>query len=65
MAHAAFFVTANEWYEINPVPVMLWLGFAYSLGAASLWPIVSLIVPDSMQGTGWFPLPLRPFFDPG
>jgi len=53
VAHAAFFVTANEWYEINPVPVMLWLGFAYSLGAASLWPIVSLIVPDSMQGTAY------------
>jgi len=32
---------------------MLWLGVAYSLGASCLWPILSVVIPEKMQGTAY------------
>jgi len=52
-AHVAFLTLAMEWVLFTPVVVMLWLGFAYSLGAASIWPILSVIIDEKFQGTAY------------
>ncbi|KNC56071.1 major facilitator superfamily transporter domain-containing protein 1 [Thecamonas trahens ATCC 50062] len=51
--HIMFLLNALEVVEISPIPLMIWLGVSYSMGAASLWPILSLVVPDFMQGTAY------------
>jgi MFS family permease len=38
---------------INPYIIMSVLGVAYSMLAASLWPMVSLVVPDHQLGTAY------------
>jgi len=53
MVHVAFLLNALEVIEITPIALMIWLGTAYSMGAAAMWPIVSLIVPKVVQGTAY------------
>jgi len=59
--HLYFLALGNAWIEIKDPDllwlyiggVMVWLGAAYSLGAACLWPILSLIVPPKLVATGY------------
>lgn len=58
--HLMFLAFALEWIvlpEENSMLylglVMVWLGTAYSLGAACLWPMLALMVPESMVATGY------------
>lgn len=44
--HFSFLGLACEWYDVNLIPIMIWLGIGYSLGASSIRTIVSLIVTD-------------------
>lgn len=37
----------------QPVPVMIWLGITYSLGASCLWPILAFIVEKEALGTAY------------
>jgi len=39
--------------QISPVPIMIWIGFAYALGASSLWPMVAFVVEPSKLGTAY------------
>ena len=39
--------------EMAPFPIMIWMGVTYSLCAASLWPMVALIVPIKQLGTAY------------
>ena len=52
-AHVAFLGNANEWWEIHPAFVFGWLGIGYSMGAASIWPILSHIAPLKILGTAY------------
>ncbi len=46
--HLCFSFTA-----LSPFPAMLWMGVTYSLCAASLWPMVALIVEIKQLGTAY------------
>jgi MFS family permease len=46
--HVCFAVTT-----FAPFPMMIWMGVTYSLCAASLWPMVALIVPIKQLGTAY------------
>ena len=48
MVHVCFATTA-----LSPFPVMIWLGVTYSLCAASLWPMVAIIVDLKQLGTAY------------
>ena len=41
------------YWLIDPIPLLVWMGIAYSLGAASMWPIVSVAVPPKLVGTAY------------
>jgi MFS family permease len=53
IGHIGFLANAMEWIEIHPTILMTWVGLGYSLGAASLWPILSLVVEDNVLGTAY------------
>jgi len=53
VAHLMFLGNANEWFFIHPIPIMLWLGFGYSMLASSLWPLLPYIIPQNMLGTAY------------
>lgn len=53
LAHVAFLFNANNVFWIPPIPVFIWLGIAYSLGCAALWPMVSYIIPEQGRGTAY------------
>jgi MFS family permease len=38
---------------ITPIPVMIWIGVGYSMGAAAVWPMLPLLVKKSVSGTGF------------
>ena len=37
----------------TPVPVMLWIGVAYAMGGAAVWPILSYVLEPRLCGTGY------------
>ena len=37
----------------TPVPVMLWIGTAYAMGGAAVWPILSYVLEPRLCGTGY------------
>ena len=37
----------------TPVPVMLWIGVAYAMGGAAVWPILSYVLEPQLCGTGY------------
>lgn len=39
--------------DLNPYVGMILMGLAYSMLAASLWPLVALIVPEYQLGTAY------------
>lgn len=39
--------------DLNPYVSMILMGLAYSMLAASLWPLVALIVPEYQLGTAY------------
>jgi MFS family permease len=51
--HVGFLCNAYGFVEIHPIILMVWVGLAYSLGAASLWPILALVVQDNILGTAY------------
>lgn len=53
VAHVGFLSNALEWVNIHPIIIMLWLGIAYAMGAAALWPTVALIVPANLVSTAY------------
>lgn len=53
LVHLGMLANAYAVVFIHPVIIMLVLGFAYALGAASMWPILSLIIPKHMVSTGY------------
>jgi MFS family permease len=53
VAHVAFLALAYGWVSFSPVPVMIWLGWTYSIGASCLWPILAFIVDKEALGTGY------------
>jgi MFS family permease len=52
-AHVMFLSFGYGWVESYPVPVMLWLGVTYSLGASCLWPILAFVVEKDALGTAY------------
>jgi len=52
-AHVFFLAFGYGWLESFPVPVMIWLGVTYSLGASCLWPILAFIVDKYALGTAY------------
>ena len=38
---------------INPTIVVIWLGIVYSVCAASLWPMLAIVVDMKFLGTGY------------
>jgi MFS family permease len=53
VGHVVFFALAVELISISPVIIMIWLGLGYSMGAASLWPILSIVVEEQMLSTAY------------
>lgn len=52
-AHVYFLALAYGWMSASPIPVMIWLGVTYSLGASCLWPILAFIVSKEALGTAY------------
>mmetsp|Transcript_21022 Transcript_21022/g.31266 ORF Transcript_21022/g.31266 Transcript_21022/m.31266 type:complete len:195 (+) Transcript_21022:542-1126(+) len=52
IGHLGFLLNAYD-IAINPIPLMIWVGIAYSLGAAGMWPILSYIVPTRVLSTAY------------
>ena len=44
---------ANDWFFVHPIPILLWLGFGYSMLASSLWPLLPYIIQPNMLGTAY------------
>lgn len=38
---------------MTPIPVMIWIGVSYAMGAAAMWPILAVMVPSSVLGTAY------------
>ncbi len=53
VTHVVFLANALGWVFLWPPIVFVWLGFAYSLGASSIWPILSYCIDNRMLGTGY------------
>jgi len=53
IAHGSLLILAMEWFLFSPIFAMLWLGVAYSLGAACLWPMLSVVIDKKMLGTAY------------
>lgn len=53
LGHLAFLFMANGTIKMNPIFIMLWIGVAYALGAACIWPILALAIEPHMKGTGY------------
>eukprot|EP00276_Gloeochaete_wittrockiana_P025267 CAMPEP_0184370298 /NCGR_PEP_ID=MMETSP1089-20130417/162740_1 /TAXON_ID=38269 ORGANISM="Gloeochaete wittrockiana, Strain SAG46.84" /NCGR_SAMPLE_ID=MMETSP1089 /ASSEMBLY_ACC=CAM_ASM_000445 /LENGTH=555 /DNA_ID=CAMNT_0026712879 /DNA_START=102 /DNA_END=1769 /DNA_ORIENTATION=+ len=56
IAHLGFLynaIAAAGSFLIPPAALMIWMGFAYSAGAAALWPILANIVHESLLATGY------------
>lgn len=53
VAHMGFLGNANEWFEIHPIVIMLWLGVGYSMFAASIWPLLPFIIASKHLGTAY------------
>lgn len=53
VTHFLFLGNALEIWLINPIPVLIWMGVAYSIGASSMWPIISLAVPAKLVATAY------------
>lgn len=53
LVHIGFLASAYEWVNIHPTILMTFLGLAYSLGAACMWPILSLVVEERLVSTGY------------
>eukprot|EP00005_Dracoamoeba_jomungandri_P008997 CAMPEP_0174263070 /NCGR_PEP_ID=MMETSP0439-20130205/17053_1 /TAXON_ID=0 /ORGANISM="Stereomyxa ramosa, Strain Chinc5" /LENGTH=533 /DNA_ID=CAMNT_0015348203 /DNA_START=130 /DNA_END=1731 /DNA_ORIENTATION=- len=51
--HLGFLGNANDWWQIHPVILLLWLGVGYSMFAASIWPCLPYIIPDIALGTAY------------
>lgn len=52
-AHVFFLALAYGWVSYSPVPIMIWLGITYSLGASCLWPILAFVVDKDALGTAY------------
>jgi len=52
-AHVLFLGLANDWFFIHPTIIMVWIGFAYSLGAACIWPILAFVIEKNMLATAY------------
>eukprot|EP00008_Paramoeba_atlantica_P009366 CAMPEP_0201489330 /NCGR_PEP_ID=MMETSP0151_2-20130828/22109_1 /ASSEMBLY_ACC=CAM_ASM_000257 /TAXON_ID=200890 /ORGANISM="Paramoeba atlantica, Strain 621/1 / CCAP 1560/9" /LENGTH=507 /DNA_ID=CAMNT_0047874885 /DNA_START=44 /DNA_END=1567 /DNA_ORIENTATION=+ len=53
VTHIGFLGNAVGFWLIDPIPLLVWMGIAYSLGAASMWPIVSFAVPPKLVATAY------------
>jgi len=53
VAHMGFLGNANEWFEIHPIVIMVWLGIGYSMFAASIWPLLPFIIAPKHLGTAY------------
>jgi MFS family permease len=53
VAHLGFLGNANEWFEIHPIVIMVWLGVGYSMFAASIWPLLPFIIQPKHLGTAY------------
>ncbi len=51
--HVMFLADAYDWLFIHPAAIMSILGFAYALGAASMWPLLPLIIAKPLVTTGF------------
>lgn len=52
-AHLAFVLNATDTTNISPIPIFIWLGLAYSLGAAAMWPMLQYIIEPKALGTAY------------
>lgn len=53
LGHVLMLGNALEWWVINPIPIFIVIGIAYSAGASSIWPILSYIIPTKMISTAY------------
>jgi MFS family permease len=56
IGHTAFILMAYEvefTLAMTPIPVMIWIGVGYSMGASAVWPMLPLLVKKSVAGTGF------------
>jgi len=52
-AHIVFLLLCTEIIEWHPAIVMVWIGIAYSIFAAGIWPLLPFVIKENMLGTGF------------
>jgi len=52
-SHMVFFAMTAGWFQIYPAYIMVWIGIAYSMFAASIWPLLPFVIRDPLLGTGY------------
>jgi len=53
VGQTAFLALAMGWYSINPGIIMGWIGLAYSMFAAAIWPLLPFVLKKKEMGTGY------------
>jgi MFS family permease len=53
LAHLALLAMTYNWFRIPPIAIMVWIGFGYSMYAASIWPTLPFVIKEEMLGTGY------------
>eukprot|EP00301_Raphidiophrys_heterophryoidea_P014563 c22984_g1_i1.p1 GENE.c22984_g1_i1~~c22984_g1_i1.p1 ORF type:complete len:591 (+),score=117.06 c22984_g1_i1:50-1774(+) len=48
-----FLGNATEIIHVNPIPLMLWQGIGYALGASAIWPSLSRVVAPEICSTAY------------
>jgi MFS family permease len=48
-----FLANAMGWFFLHPIPLMIWQGTGYALGASAIWPSLSHVVPEKICSTAY------------
>jgi len=53
VGHLCFMAMIMNWFFIHPIAILVWIGFGYSLFAASIWPLLPFVIRESHLGTAY------------
>jgi len=53
VGQTAFLALAQGWFFLNPGIIMGWIGVAYSMFAAAIWPLLPFVLKQRELGTGY------------
>jgi len=53
VGHCVFLFMGLDWFRLNPAIIMVWIGVAYSMFAASIWPLLPFVIREPLLGTGY------------